>query len=198
MSDDDSSVGHPEQQPDSTFGSALDAYFNLNPDKFGAMPTGEFLKLAKKYQSVSESYEKTKKELLELDEKKKELEDDARTNTAVGAPVEQPTEQPAEVTEAPVEEQSPLDHAIQDQEERHEEPVETPAPMEAPADHLETPAESHQESTQPPVEQPPEQQSAEQIAEQEAESLAEPTEQPDDGHPHISHAETDIGAGPAL
>jgi hypothetical protein len=183
MSDDDSSVGHPEHQPDSTFGSALDAYFNLNPEKFGVMPTGEFLKLAKEYQSVSESYEKTKKVLLELDEKKKELEDDARAHSAVGVSAEQ-------LKESQEERSSPLELAIEAAEPHDASPTEQ---------HIEQPDDRPPVEAAPedPIEQPVEQ--SEQNAPEQPAYPEQPVDQPaDDGHPHISHAETDIGAGPAL
>lgn len=192
MSDDDSSVGHPEQQPDGTAGNAIDAYFNLNPDKFHAMPTGEFLQLAKGYQEVSASYDRAKQALLDLDDKKKQLEDEARANDTVEQPVEQPSDASAEVPA----DQPALEQAIKSQEEQAEELAE-----QTPTEQPPTPTEEHQE--EPPVETPvdehyeapgdhidatPEQQPPQPPVE----------EQPDDGRPHISHAETDIGAGPAL
>lgn len=180
MSDDESSVGHPGQQPDGTSGSSVDAYFNLNPDKFGTMPTGEFLRQAKEYMDVSESYERAKQTLLELDERKKQLEDAARD----GGATEQPAEQPAEPVEehAETHEEQPQE---QPAEEHHEEPHEEhhdDNPLEEAIGHAE-------EHTEQPVEEP---------VDQPSEPTVEQTDNQSGDHPQISHAEVDLGGGPAL
>lgn len=66
-------------------------YFNLNPDRFGAMPTAEFIKHANEYIQINIDLEQAKRTVEELEKRKKQLREEALNyGEHAGGPADQP------------------------------------------------------------------------------------------------------------